>query len=198
MRPHISRLGMLGFLYQSPAFNVPGVKEHAHFLKDIRDARRIRSRVLECERHIMDLINNISPTFAAGFEQAGQPTITDADRRRLLSFCIVGASPPHIMRLPIHTLTLMTGGGPTGVEFAAELHDLLQTEIKKHYPVLFKFARITLFDTAPTILGSFDEGLQQFATKRFKREGINILTQHHVECVEAVSTRASSWQTDMD
>lgn len=30
------------------AFNVPGVKEHAHFLKDIRDARAIRSRILEC------------------------------------------------------------------------------------------------------------------------------------------------------
>ena len=47
-----------------------------------------------------------------GFEQANQPTITDSDRRKLLNFCIVGA-------------------GPTGVEFAAELHDLLHTEIKQ-------------------------------------------------------------------
>ena len=31
-----------------PAFNIPGVKEHAHFLKDVKDARRIRSRILEC------------------------------------------------------------------------------------------------------------------------------------------------------
>ena len=30
------------------AFNVPGVKEHAHFLKDVKDARRIRGRILEC------------------------------------------------------------------------------------------------------------------------------------------------------
>jgi NADH dehydrogenase FAD-containing subunit len=30
------------------AFDVPGVKEHAHFLKDVKDARRIRSRILEC------------------------------------------------------------------------------------------------------------------------------------------------------
>jgi len=28
---------------------VPGVKEHAHFLKDVKDARKIRSRILECE-----------------------------------------------------------------------------------------------------------------------------------------------------
>lgn len=128
-------------------FNVPGVKEHAHFLKDISDARRIRSRVLEC------------------FEQANQPTVTDIDRRNILNFCIVG-------------------GGPTGVEFAAELHDLLNTDIRKHYPGLFNLARISLFDVAPNILGSFDEGLQEYATTRFKREGINILTQHHVERVE--------------
>ena len=53
------------------------------------------------------------------------------------------------------------GGGPTGVEFAAELHDLLHTEVKKHFPGLHRFARISLYDVAPRILGSFDEGLQQ-------------------------------------
>ena len=30
------------------AFGIPGVKEHAYFLKDVRDARAIRLRVLEC------------------------------------------------------------------------------------------------------------------------------------------------------
>ena len=29
-------------------FDVPGVKEHAHFLKDVNDARRIRGRIFEC------------------------------------------------------------------------------------------------------------------------------------------------------
>ncbi|KAI0768184.1 FAD/NAD-P-binding domain-containing protein [Trametes elegans] len=129
-------------------FNIPGVKEHAHFLKDIRDARRIRTRVLEC------------------FEQANQPTITDADRRKLLNFCIVG-------------------GGPTGVEFAAELHDFLHTDISRHYPALARMAKINLYDVAPVILGGFDSGLQDYATTKFKREGIRLLTQHHVERVEA-------------
>ncbi|EMD37065.1 hypothetical protein CERSUDRAFT_114957 [Gelatoporia subvermispora B] len=128
-------------------FNVPGVKEHAHFLKDIRDARAIRSRVLEC------------------FEQANQPTITDDERRKLLHFCIVG-------------------GGPTGVEFAAELHDLLHTDMRQHFPNMARMARISLYDVAPFILGSFDTGLQDYAVKKFKREGISILTQHHVERVE--------------
>ncbi|KAJ7905148.1 NDE1, mitochondrial external NADH dehydrogenase [Mycena leptocephala] len=84
--------------YSKVAFGVPGVKEHAHFLKDVKDARAIRIRILEC------------------FEQAMQPTLSDMDRRNLLNFCIVG-------------------GGPTGVEFASELHDLLHAEIAQHYPI---------------------------------------------------------------
>ena len=54
-----------------------------------------------------------------------------------------------------------SGGGPTGVEFAAELHDLLHTDIRRHYPTLARMAKITLYDVAPRILGSFDESLQQ-------------------------------------
>lgn len=88
------------------------------------------------------------------------------------------------------------------MEFAAELHDLLRTDIERHYPHLAKMARISLFDVAPVILGSFDGGLQEwvqsrrefsraegncrFATQKFHREGIRILTRHHVERVEPV------------
>jgi NADH dehydrogenase FAD-containing subunit len=68
--------------------------------------------------------------------------MTDIERRNKLHFCIVG-------------------GGPTGVEFAAELHDLLNTEIKRHFPSLSRLARISLFDVAPKILGTFDESLQE-------------------------------------
>ena len=51
------------------------------------------------------------------------------------------------------------GGGPTGVEFSAELHDLLHTEIRAHYPALAKLAKITLYDVAPHILAAFDKSL---------------------------------------
>ena len=66
---------------------MPGVKENATFLKDVTDARRIRTRIIEC------------------FEQASQPHLTDNERRGLLHFVCVG-------------------GGPTGIEFAAELHGM--------------------------------------------------------------------------
>ncbi|KAF9011954.1 hypothetical protein BDQ17DRAFT_1298323 [Cyathus striatus] len=131
----------------SQTFNIPGVKEHAFFLKDVRDARRIRSRILEC------------------FEQANQPTLTDVERRKVLNFCIVG-------------------GGPTGVEFAAELHDLMHSEIRRHYPNLARLVKITLYDVAPSILGTFDKSLVQYTEKAFSRDGISILTSHHVERVE--------------
>nr|GAT48769.1 FAD/NAD(P)-binding domain-containing protein [Mycena chlorophos] len=132
----------------SQTFGIPGVKEHAHFLKDIKDARAIRTRILEC------------------FEQAMQPTLSDIERRNLLNFCIVG-------------------GGPTGIEFSAELHDLLHAEFAVHYPSLAKLAKITIYDVAPSILGSFDRTLVEYAEKTFSRDGISIFTSHHVERLEA-------------
>ncbi|KIJ64782.1 hypothetical protein HYDPIDRAFT_187657 [Hydnomerulius pinastri MD-312] len=131
----------------SQTFNVPGVKEHAHFLKDVRDARAIRTRIIEC------------------LEQANQPYLSDIQRRNLLNFCIVG-------------------GGPTGVEFSAELHDLLHAEIERHYPSLARMAKITLYDVAPNILGTFDKSLGTYAEEKFRRDGISIKTRHHVERVE--------------
>ncbi|KAF6760448.1 nad(p)h dehydrogenase b1 [Ephemerocybe angulata] len=132
----------------SQTFNVPGVKEHAHFLKDVKDARKIRSRILEC------------------FEQASQPFMSDLERRNLLHFCIVG-------------------GGPTGVEFAAELHDLLHTDIARHYDKsIVRLAKITMYDVAPNILGMFDANLRKYTEKTLSREGIKILTSHHVDKVE--------------
>lgn len=56
-------------------FDIPGVREHAYFLKDGKDARRIRSRIIQC------------------FEQGSQPTLTDAERAALLHFVVVGGGP---------------------------------------------------------------------------------------------------------
>jgi NADH dehydrogenase FAD-containing subunit len=83
-----------------------------------------------------------------GFEQAAQPTLTAVERRNLLNFCIVG-------------------GGPTGIEFAAELHDLISTDIGRYYPLLARLPRITVYEVSDTILGNFDEELRDYAAKRF-------------------------------
>lgn len=131
----------------SQTFGIPGVREHAHFLRDIGDARRIRLRVLSL------------------FEQCAHPSptsvLTDGNRRALLHFAIVG-------------------GGPTGIEFAAELHDLIYEDLARLYPALIPLVRITVYDIAPKILPMFDQALAQYATRTFARQGIAVKTEHHL------------------
>ncbi|PUU83502.1 pyridine nucleotide-disulfide oxidoreductase-domain-containing protein [Tuber borchii] len=138
----------------SQTFGVEGVKDHAFFLKDVADARAIRRRILEC------------------FEEAALPTASEARKKQLLHFAVVG-------------------GGPTGIEFSAELHDLLSDDLTKLYPSLAKYHRITVYDVAPRILSMFDASLAKYAEKVFSRQKISIKTSHHVHKVtsEAVHTQ---------
>ncbi|EIN05070.1 FAD/NAD(P)-binding domain-containing protein [Punctularia strigosozonata HHB-11173 SS5] len=131
----------------SATFGIPGVKENAHFLKNVNDARAIRARILEC------------------FEIAAMPGLSDEERKRVLSFVVVG-------------------GGPTGVEWAAELHDLVSSDIPRYYPSLVPLISITLYDVAPHILGNFDSSLQAYAEKKFARDNIRIRGRRTVEKVE--------------
>lgn len=71
-------------------------------------------------------------------EQASLPNISQSQRENLLRIAIVG-------------------GGPTGVEFSAELHDFVEQDVYRLYPHLKGLVNITLYDVAPHILLSFDE-----------------------------------------
>ncbi|KAL2134736.1 hypothetical protein VTI74DRAFT_10978 [Chaetomium olivicolor] len=132
----------------SQTFGIEGVREHAHFLRDIGDARRIRLRVLSL------------------FEQCSYPRgsdhLTDADKRQLLHFAIVG-------------------GGPTGIEFAAELHDLIRDDLAPIYPDLIPLVSITVYDVAPKVLPMFDQALAKYAMDTFSRQNISVKTQHHLQ-----------------
>ncbi|KAF2268636.1 nucleotide-binding domain-containing protein [Lojkania enalia] len=98
----------------------------------------------------------------ACFEAAALPTTTDEMRKILLNFAVVG-------------------GGPTGIEFSAELHDIISEDLAKLYPELIKFHKVTVYDVAPKILPMFDDNLAKYAMNTFKREGIHIKTSHHVQ-----------------
>ena len=123
----------------SNTFNVPGVAEHALFLKELNDARELRQRIIQC------------------FERANLPSTTVEDRQRLVHFVVCG-------------------GGPTGVEFAAELNDFMLEDLSKWYRELVAEARITLVEAGKEILNTFDEKLRRYATDLFRRERISILT----------------------
>ncbi|KAJ0490137.1 putative NADH:ubiquinone reductase (non-electrogenic) [Helianthus annuus] len=69
------------------------------------------------------------------FERASLPSVSEDEKKRILHFVVVG-------------------GGPTGVEFAAELHDFLHEDLVK----------------------LFDKRITDFAEEKFKRDGINVKT----------------------
>ena len=96
------------------------------------------------------------------FEIAALPTTEDKLRRQLLNFAVIG-------------------GGPTGMEFSAELSDLVHEDMQRLYPGLVEFVRITVYDIAPKVLSMFDASLAKYAMETFRRENINIKTEHHVQ-----------------
>ena len=108
---------------------------------------------------------NIRNRIIANFELATQPLSTLEDQSRLLHIVIVG-------------------GGPTGVEFGAELYDFLREDVSRLYYGLQSKVRVTLIE-ANKILGNFDANLREYAERKIaKRKQFQIL-QAAVAKVEA-------------
>lgn len=81
-------------------------------------------------------------------ENACLPVCSDEERRRLLSFVVCG-------------------GGPTGVEFAAELYDMLNEDLARYFPkVLRNEISVHLIQSRGHILNTYDEALSEFAEVR--------------------------------
>ena len=99
------------------------------------------------------------------FEKASQPNVSLEKQKQLLHFVTVG-------------------GGPTGIEFSAELYDLITEDLKKLYPNLMPLVNMTVLDVAPKILSTFDASLSDYTMAKFSRNGINIRTGTSVLRVE--------------
>ncbi|KAI8149568.1 FAD/NAD-P-binding domain-containing protein [Fennellomyces sp. T-0311] len=113
--------------------------------------------------------------------------IDDARRiRKRIIDCFEAASRPGLDEQSKHNLLhfVIVGGGPTGIEFSAELYDFIY-DLSRRYPNLVSRTRMTLYDVAPHILGSFDSRLSEYAHKKFNRKGIQIKTKRFVDQVEA-------------
>ncbi|KAL8214683.1 hypothetical protein R6Q57_004132 [Mikania cordata] len=91
------------------------------------------------------------------FEKASLPNVSDDERKRMLQFVVVG-------------------GGPTGVEFAAELHDFVSEDLAKLYPTVKDFVKISLLEATNHILNMFDKRITAFAEEKFHRDGIDLKT----------------------
>lgn len=99
-------------------------------------------------------------------EEASIPGITADEKKRLLNFVVVG-------------------GGPTGVEFAAELSDFFWADVLKYYPnISVHELNITLVEAGDSILGAFSKTIVEQAMKNIKRQGIEMMLHTRVKEVK--------------
>ncbi|KAF2459158.1 putative NADH-ubiquinone oxidoreductase 64 kDa subunit [Lineolata rhizophorae] len=111
----------------------------------------------------------IRNTVIRNLETACLPTTSDEERRRLLSFVICG-------------------GGPTGVEFAAELYDMLNEDLCRIFPKILRCEiSVHVIQSRGHILNTYDEALSRYAEQRFAHEAVEVLTNSRVK--EVLSDR---------
>ncbi|KAG8833379.1 hypothetical protein FRC17_010775 [Serendipita sp. 399] len=97
------------------------------------------------------------------FETASLPTTTSEERKRLLTFVICG-------------------GGPTGVETAAEIFDLCQEDIVNYFPkICRKEVSIYVIQSRDHILNTYSENISKYAEQRFNRDDIKVVTNARVK-----------------
>ncbi len=123
-------------------------EQFAPGLKRIDDATAMRSRVL------------------AAFERA-EAAEDDAERRRLLTFVLVGA-------------------GPTGVELAGAIAELARQSLREEFRSADPTsARIILVQSGPRILPALPESLSAAAERALVALGVEVMTNSRVGKVDA-------------
>ncbi|WRT70586.1 uncharacterized protein IL334_007584 [Kwoniella shivajii] len=132
---------------ENQTFGIKGVNEHACFLKELSDADKVRTKLMDCIE-------------TAAFKDQPQDEID-----RLMHMVVVG-------------------GGPTGVEYAGELHDFLIDDLKKWYPEVADRLRITLIEALPNVLPAFSKQLIQYTESTFAENKIDVLTRTMVKDVK--------------
>ena len=123
-------------------------EKHAPGLKRIEDALRIRREML------------------IAFEKA-ELAKDDAERRRLLTFVIVG-------------------GGATGVEMAGAFAEIARLTLVEDFRRIDpSTARIVLIEAGPRILPALPEDLSDYARRALERMGVEVMTSTRVTKCDA-------------
>ncbi|GFP57147.1 external alternative NADH-ubiquinone oxidoreductase, mitochondrial [Trichoderma asperellum] len=76
---------------------------------------------------------------------------------------------------------VVVGGGPTGVEFAAELQDYYKDGLRDRFPDIMDAFRITLIEALPNVLPMFSKQLMDYTESTLKAEAIDVLTKASVK-----------------
>lgn len=108
------------------------------------------------------------------FERAASPVATEEERRDMLHFVVVG-------------------GGATSCEFATELAEFLEVDVRKWYPDLADLVSLSIVEASPHILGGFDEHCWKYYTAHLKKHNVDVRTGCAITAVEpAADGRVSS------
>lgn len=91
---------------------------------------------------------------------------------------------------------VVVGGGPTGVEFAGELRDFFEDDIRKLIPDIADRFRVTLIEALPNVLPSFSKQLIEYTESTFKEEEIAIHTKTMVKKVTDKTVEAEASKPD--
>ncbi|KAI8388845.1 uncharacterized protein BYT42DRAFT_611843 [Radiomyces spectabilis] len=135
---------VIGVGATNQTFGIKGVEQYGCFLKEVWDAQRIRTKLMDC------------------IETAAFPGQSSEEIDRLLHMVVVG-------------------GGPTGIEYAAELHDFLMDDLTAWYPELAGKVKITLVEALPNVLPAFSKQLIDYTESTFKEQNITIHTKTMVK-----------------
>ncbi len=101
---------------------------------------------------------NLRNHMLAKFEEASRE-MDEARRRRLLTFVVIG-------------------GGPSGVEYAGALMELIGGPLAKDYPnFCVEDARVLLVEAAPALLGALPPELGEYAADRLRKMGVELLLE---------------------
>ena len=123
------------------------------------------------------------------------------DARRIRARLLTAFERAEASRDPVKQEALMTtvivGGGPTGVEMAGSVAELVRHALARDFHVIDpRRAKIILIEAGPRILSGFPEKLSDYAKAALERLGVTVVTKEAVESIDAAGVVVAGRRID--